>query len=115
MPKCKSALTTELTDNGNVATGDMGCTGKTSVTGIGCEQENSGVADGQTTLAANQATELHVGVSFEEAIDGEVFEFALYEGGVQIGVGAGSVTLGAPPTGKPRIANTLMGQRGVKM
>ncbi len=110
----KYASTSALTDDGNLATGNMGTApGDTQVTGNGCEQENSGVASSSTTLAKNDGTELQCGISFADGDDGDEYEFALYESSSQIGISLATVTLesGATPQA---VAGTAIGVAGVK-
>jgi hypothetical protein len=75
-----------LTDEANLTTAEFGTSsGKTGVTGVTCEQENSHQATSSTSLAADQFTELQVGVSFADGENGHEYEFALYESAAQVG------------------------------
>jgi hypothetical protein len=92
----KQASVSALTDDGNLATGNFGTSsGKTAVTGQGCEQENSGTASASTSLAQQEFTELQCGISFADGDPGDQYEFALYESGSSEGVSVATVTLSA--------------------
>jgi len=91
---------TGLTDDGNVDDDSPGpsefgtSSGKTQVTGLGCEQEDSHQASSATSLSDNEYTELQVGVSFVGADQNHEYEFALYESGSQVGsASAATVTV----------------------
>lgn len=111
----KQATTSALTDDGNLATGNMGTSpGDTQVTGNGCEQENSGIASSSTTLAKNEGTELQCGISFADGDDGDEYEFGLFESGSQIdSASLATVTLAAGATPQA-VAATAIGVAVVK-
>lgn len=90
----KYASVSALTDEADLTTGNMGTSGTTRITGVTCEQENSGIATNSTTLAKGEATEIQVGISFADGDPGDEYEFHLYESGVQINdPSAATVTL----------------------